>query len=281
MVPGMGPPGYNGAYRMKTLPAAHRFLFGIAAAACAFAFGPAARADIITANFELGTLGSPPVSWTVDGSTVVVSDDQSPIGAPAHDQGLRFTDSTATSQQPAISRTFTDITTNTLYIQFDYRYEAGVNNAGLQVRDGATTGVNIHMTSAGSNYIGANQGSGFANFTDTTLTADEWYRFTLTLQPANSVTDSYSLRVQSIVGAAIDVTYSGLLFQNQLAAFDTVRFHFNNAISDGTSTYSLDNILVTTDSSELNFSVIVPEPGTVSLVLLGLVLVARIGRRRG
>ena len=277
----MGPPGYNGAYRMKTLPAAHRFLFGIAAAACAFAFGPAARAAVISDSFESTTLGNAPVGWTLDGTSVVVTDDQSPIGVPAHDQGVRFIDSTATSQQPAISQTFADITTSPLYIQFDYRYVAGVNNAGFQIRDGGTVGVNIHMTSAGSNYIGANQGSGFANFTDTTLTAGVWYRYTLALQPANSAPDSYSLRVQSIVGNGLDVTYSGLLFQNQLTAFDTVRFHFNNVLAGGTSTFYIDNFLATTDIGDLNFSVIVPEPGTFSLVLLGIAAVARCRRKTG
>src|SRR5690606_20695326 len=108
-----------------------------------------------------------------------------------------------------------------------------------------------HMTSAGSNYIGANQAGSWGNFTDTTLTPGEWYRYTLTLQPANSVPDSYSLRVQSIVGNGLDVTYSGLLFQNPLTAFDTVRFHFNNSNIANGSTYYIDNFLATTDFSDL------------------------------
>lgn len=244
----------------------------LCAASIAFAVGGVGHtstAAIINDDFEsYNTSPTEGAAWTVLGTTVAITADQSVIGAPGDVQGVHLSNDSGAVTQPNLNGSFAPVSTSTLYIQFDYKFNTNVSNAGFHLRGASNQGINLHMTSNGGvGNVSYNGGSGFSNFA-TILAPESWYRFTLTADPANSVTDLWDLRIQSLANGSIDDVYSNLTFQNQQTAFQEIRFHFNDNTNNN-SDYYIDNVLVTTNASELNFAVI-PEPRSSVLLLVGL-----------
>ena len=124
-----------------------------------------------------------------------------------------------------------------------------------------------------------NDGGGFSNL-GTMLSDGQWYRFTISVDPANSATDRWDLRIQSLLDSSVDDSYANLDFQNNLGSFDSIRFHFNQNNNFGSVTsFTIDNFLVADSLADLNFAT-VPEPGTwVSFAILGLVVLGWRRRR--
>ncbi len=246
--------------------------FGIAACLAWFAFcmvPDSAHADIFFDDFESYTAGSAPgAPWTSAGASVIVTNDQSLIGAGGDDQGLRLTDTSNLTGQPNTIRTFSSAAT-TLYVQFEYMFMEpdSLANAAFQFRGGSSIiGINFHMTHFGTDDNPAyNDGSGFDVLTGTDLNPGDWYRFTFT---ADALVDQFDVRIQSLANAGLDQTYTDLGFQNALAGFNEVRFLFNNTLSSA-DYFAVDNVRVTADANDLNFAII-PEASTVSLVFAGL-----------
>jgi hypothetical protein len=236
-------------------------------------------AAIIDDRFETYAVNNPAAlspPWTVTGNASATAANQSPITpVPSDDQGIQMKDN-STTNNPILAQSFAAVSASTLYIQFDFRSVIQSENSGFQLRSGSTIGVNLHMFAFNADVPQYNNGSGFTNL-GVTLTDSAWYRYTLTIAPASSVTDSWSLRIQSLATPATDVTFSGLTFQNQLTSIDTIRFHFNTVVTNQFGEYSLDNLLVTTDASELNFAVI-PSPAALPAGLA--MLLAFVSRRR-
>ena len=231
----------------------------IAPLALALLAGSAQATELIRDNFEANTVGSAPVSWTLNNSPAtftVATAAQSPIGGVGDNKGMRLDNDDSVTFE-SMNRTFT-AQTGTFYLQFDYYGVAGMNNAhNLQIGNGGfggnpnKTGINLTMSAT----------SGVAE--------DTWYRFTLAMDVA---ADTYDLRVQTLETPFWDTTTTGVAFQNAQAQLDSLRFWFNTGNQTGAGDYYLDNILVTTNAADLNYTVI-PEPSsTLSglLLLLGL-----------
>jgi hypothetical protein len=226
--------------------------------------GAAHAAVLITDDFESDTLGGAPSGWTLGNSPTtftVVSDSQSPIGDPGDNRGMRLdNDPNVTFEN--MERGFT-AQTGTFYVQFDYNGFAGLGqNHNLQMGDGDVTnpnrGINLTMS------------------TTSGVVVDTWYRFTVTIDLA---ADDYDLRLQSLADNSVDTTTTGIAFQAAQTELDIVRFWFNTGSAGGLGDYALDNILVTTDSNDLNFTVI-PEPSAFALGMIGTLTLGLLRRRR-
>jgi len=204
---------------------------------------------LFTDDYE-GDLGR----WTVTDNVTTDAVAQSPNDqGGGHTRGARFQDDADTdSRADAAIDAPSDAT---IHVQFDYRHTGSVKKPGLQIRGGDTTGLNLHLVS-GTGPLEYN-GAGTWRKLNTALAADTWYRLTLTLTPEDSAEDRFDLRIQSLDAAdsLLDVTHTGLDFQNDLGSFDQIRFHYNVPKTEIGGEYHVDNLLVTADPTALRFDV--------------------------
>ncbi|MBT3202354.1 MAG: hypothetical protein HN350_20835, partial [Phycisphaerales bacterium] len=230
--------------------------------------GSASAVPVIDEDFEsyTGTPGTQGAPWhyTVDG--VTISGDQSPIGDSGDDQGVNMSDVGTVAggdaaNNPYLVNVFDDITADPIYIQFDFVYDTDVQKPAFRVEGNTFDGTNIahnlgiNMMLAKNNHPWY-KGDAATTLSDTTMTPGDWYRYTLTIDAADSAVDSWGLRVQSLDSTTIDDTYSGLTFQNQLTSFDAIKFYYNSVKDATDPDYAIDNVLVTTDEGDLNFDVL-------------------------
>ncbi|VGO15129.1 hypothetical protein PDESU_03710 [Pontiella desulfatans] len=196
---------------------------------------------LVSEDFE-GGLGD----WMVTDDVTIDSSAQSPVdNAGADTQGVLFYDDANTASQ--MTRDLLVDGALPLTIQFDYLYTGSVTNPGVQLRQGGATGINVHMTS-GDGKVAYKDGSSWIK-PGTELNPNTWYRFTLNVQPADTADDRFDLRIQSLESADLDATYDNLGFQNDLADFDTLRFHYNTGVSTVGGEYRIDNIQVFTSEN--------------------------------
>ena len=234
-----------------------------ATALCAAMTAGAAHAGVIFPDdFESNTIGSAPAGWTLHASPTtftVESDSQSPIGNVGDDQGMHLdNDPNVTFER--MEHSFT-AQTGTFYLQFDYRGFNAAELHNVQLGDGSFT----------NGTPGRGPGLTMSNWPG--VTVNTWYRFTLTVDVA---ADTYDLRLQSLADASLDTTTTGIAFNNAQAEIDSIRFWFNTG-QNGSGEYALDNILISDDAGDLNFTVI-PEPAALPAGLLLATIAA--GRRR-
>jgi|GEM_PF-5711864 len=252
----------------------------------------AASAAVLISNegrdFGGGTDGSPFNSsvYDINSPTAVVETDgtaQSPFSltgiAPVDIKGILLTNSTSLDT-PQAGATFTAGSSITVpyYMQFDYRAISFASSPGLLFAGSSgTNAINLHMSGA-TGIVQVNQGSGFANLSGMQLVLDDWYRFTLTINPLNATNDTFGLRVQSLESTTLDLTATGLNFQNDTTSlFTNFRFQFNTGASTNTGQYAVDNVRFTDNASTLVFAVI-PEPSAALLGGIGMLCLLR--RRR-
>lgn len=243
----------------------------IALIACQVAVAPAA---IVDDDFEsyANDAAFKASAWTfTDPGSITLNTDgthQSPIGDVGDSNGVNLRNQTA-ADTPRLNRTVATTAGDPFYIQFDFNSVSQNGNSGFQVWSGATLGVNLHMVGFNVDKPQVNEGSGFGNL-DATIVEDAWYRYTLTIHPVNTASDTFDLRIQTLENGSLDKTFSNLGFQNNVAAaLNLIRFHFNTGPNSQAGQYRIDNVLVTTDPNELNFAVI-PEPQSFVLLLSGL-----------
>ena len=206
----------------------------------------------LTEDFASGLAG-----WSITDDVTAAFSAQSPSPSGVNVvQGALLKDTAATGTRMDHSISVPD--SRWLYIQFDFLYTGTVLNPGVQLLNGNTKGLNLHM-SGDSGSMQYNNG-GTWTFLATSLVADTWYRLTLSVLPEVTVNDQFDLRVQSLdSGLPLDVTYNGLGFQGNLNEFNNLRFHYN--VSQPGSVggeFRIDNVLVTTSTSELNYDLPVP-----------------------
>lgn len=235
------------------------------------------QAALFQDDFESWTIDSEPgVDWTVKGEDVTITSDQSVIGETGDSQGVRLQDNDSTPAWPKLNQDFTD-QTGDLYAQFDYKRTAAYTaNSAFRFRSSNQTGdgPSIYMT-GGSGQPAYHDGSGFQNL-DADLDADSWYRFTIATADVTATNPTFDLRIQSLADKSRDVTFADLDFPDSPTELSLAEFYWNN--SGTSSSYYIDNVLVSNDSNDLNYSVI-PEPST--LALLGLIsALGFAGRRR-
>jgi hypothetical protein len=204
--------------------------------------------SLISDDFEMDL-----AAWTITDNASLDPTAQSPFSDNGSDsQALRLFDDETTSTR--IDRAIAIDVDDTLYIQFDYRHTAGIQNAGFQLWGGGVRGINLHLTGFGAN-DDAIQNRNATEFVTLVsgLLPDVWYRFNLTVEPASTGADSYALKVQSLEsGTPFDFEVSGLPFQANLTVFDAIRFHFNispDVIVGGE--FFIDNLVVSSSASAL------------------------------
>jgi hypothetical protein len=186
--------------------------------------------------------------WTVTGtvgiSPLPFSIDKGPnyLGIVLQDQA-----DTSTSLQKPISQSGNE----TLHLQLDFLFQGTVLNAGLLLSQGGTRGVNLHLASS-SGKTALNEEGNWTTLGHT-LEPSTWYRFTLTVHPLASATDTFDLQIQSLDSSAyFDEVYTGLRFQNNVNALDSVKFHFNIAQPSGIGgQFHLGNVSISNSESDL------------------------------
>ncbi|VGO15128.1 Keratan-sulfate endo-1,4-beta-galactosidase [Pontiella desulfatans] len=194
--------------------------------------------------------------WAVTDDVATNSSAQSPFSNGGADTvGALFMDDTNTLSR--IERNFSVADSAPLYIQFDYRYTGAVANPGFQLKQGSTVGINVHLTS-GIGKVQYKDGATWMTL-GTAPHPDTWYRFTLSILPAETADDRFDMRIQGLDYGSIDITHTNLGFQNDLTDFGTLRFHYNTGDANVGGTYHIDNVLVTRSPVNLNFDVLPEE----------------------
>lgn len=250
-----------------------------------------------TRNFEGGTDGTAFNTgvYNINATSALVEADGS-AQSPFHLNGLLTTtetkgvvlNNTSTSTSPQFGADISNYDASaTQYVQFDFKAFNISHNAAIQFRAGTggtgTQGALLHLFSASGstqNREGASGANTFVNLTGLgagTLSEDVWYRYTLTLNPINTGSDTYDVRVQTIESTDLDVTNTGLAFRNNIADINSFYFFSNTGPGNTGDNYAVDNVRVVGSAGELNFDVI-PEPSSLALLAAGGLLVAR--RRR-
>lgn len=193
--------------------------------------------------------------WSITGNVSLDPTTQSLFNDNGSDsQAVRIFDDATTSTK--MDRIIDSDLDDRLYIQFDFRYTAGVQNAGFQLWGDSARGINLHLSG-----FGVNEGSiQNRNATEMVTLAsgllpDVWYRFNLTVEPASTGADSYALKVQSLEsGTSFDFEVAGLPFQANLSVFDTIRFHFNVSPAEIVGgEFFIDNLIVSSSANELYY----------------------------
>lgn len=224
-------------------------------------------------------IGSP---WSTTGylssQRLSVISDSSPFASSGGNRALQFWDN-ATGGSPFGRRSISVAADTEVVIAFDFKSYGNPNpdNAAtsqFQVmfdngQWAQMVGLILRLDDGGSMKVV--QGGGTTT-TLQTINRNSWYHVVLTLQPANSSTDRYSLSVQehnSTTGLQPAVIYNnggaGYTFRNNVTAFNSVQFGNNSPGS--TDHYVIDNLLVT-----------VPEPA--SATAFGVAALALLQRRR-
>jgi len=203
------------------------------------------NSTLVDENFENGLS-----NWNHTTLATVSSSNQSLYNNfDTENNGVTMVDTTAT--QTELTRTISVDDTSPLYIQFDYRYTGTVRNAGFQLLENSSRGLNMHLSDANGKI--ANRNSSTFETLYQNLPADTWFRFTFTINPVSTNNDQYSLRLQRLsTGDYVDEYYSGLSFQNDITSITSIKFHYNVASTEAGGEYHIDNVLVTLAANELN-----------------------------
>jgi hypothetical protein len=202
---------------------------------------------LVKEDFESGLSG-----WTNLEGVSLDTTVQSPFDNNGTEvQAVRLFDDETTNTR--MDRTIAADPDDTLFIQFDYRYSEGVSAAGFQLWGNSVKGINLHMTGWGEN-DDAIQNRGPIELVTLTsgLLPDVWYRFTLTIHPVSTTSDSYDLVVRSLEsGSPFYAAFTGLPFFGNLTSFDFIRFHFNTNPENSGGEYYIDNVVLSSSQEEL------------------------------
>jgi len=255
----------------------------------AFFAAASLQAAIISDDFEsytpnVGGNLNPP--WTHTGNAYATTPPaQSPIkNSPTDDQGARlYSNSTHVNPNPSITRGITVGSSDTLYVQFDFKAASGALNPHFVLRDGGTWPPDLQFHIRGSSGGPEYRDSSTWNALGTTIADETWYRYTFTVDPENTPgLNTYDLRIQSLASGSVDDTYNNLPFRVDTSTYSFVGFSFNVPQTTVAGLCEIDNVLVTTDPDELNFQTlgVIPEPSTLLIWALGLLGLAWCARRR-
>jgi hypothetical protein len=213
-------------------------------------------------------------SSTNAGATVtVVNNEQSTFGGVGDSQAVRITDNDPASSglfSPRLATTAAIPTSNPLQIQFDFKLLTLSENPTFLLMNGGTAGMLLGLCYPGESQMFWTDSSNVRHNLLAMVTGS-WYRVEIDLDPLNSVTDGWSLRVQRHDGSSVvqDLTFTNLGFRNELAAATEFRWVFNTGPSSG-GDMVLDNVSI----------VAVPAPAALQAGALLMVIVAATLRRR-
>lgn len=243
-------------------------------AGSAFLASTHAQTILIDEDFEsYGNVASMEPPWSAVGGTYSLPGSaQSAFGPLGDDQGVRI-QNTNSSATPRLERNFTIPVADenlSLSVQFDYKFDNNTGNPSLVLFDDTTVGININFNRAGaSNQLSILEGSTW-NDTGVVLSADTWYRFTLTIDsPSQTAVDSFSLTYQPFGDSIVSLGTFG--FQNNVMDLDSIRFSYGTNTSSTGGDYSIDNVLIQS----------IPEPTSALLLGLGVMGLAMLRLRKG
>jgi len=249
-----------------------RDLFLAAAVLCSIQ--QAFATELITnGNFELFTSGNP-TGWTYtqgDGPGTLQNAANSPFTNiyAAGSNDLLFTDSAASGFSPILLQTFATQSGTTIFASWDFNLASLNGNMWVvQIDDSASAAIRFDMDFTGGTFA-FEQNATFT--TVTSLTANTWYN----VQVALNITNSTLSGTITPFGSSA-VPFSGNF---RITGVPTLnRFVFID-ISQGTGAGQNGNIQL--DNVSVN-TVLVPEPSTIALSILGIgsVLIAKRFRRR-
>jgi hypothetical protein len=178
---------------------------------------------LLSDNFDGGTVGSVPTSWSVSAPTGTTATVQ---GFPSStDKSLRFTD-TSTSNYARASRTFT---AQAAAVSVEFSFYASANWCRFFLQSGSTVAVEMYTKDGQIIY----RNSSGADVNITPYTANTWTNVKIV---ANASTDKFDVYVGGVLRA------SSLGFRAATSSLNTVLFSSGGS---STGTNYINNVLVT------------------------------------